>query len=54
MTKHEYKVWRIYQESSPRENKVTQKMSVLQYVASLPIINTPQFTTYPQLFCKNW
>ena len=31
MTKRKYKVRRIYQESSPRENKITGKISVLQY-----------------------
>ena len=33
MTKREYKISRTYQESPPRENKVTRKirLSVLQY-----------------------
>ena len=31
MTKREYKVSRIHQESLPCQNKVTRKISILQY-----------------------
>ena len=40
MTKREYTVSRIYRESSPRENKVTRKISVLHYLLYSFIKNT--------------